>query len=51
MTWAGFWLAVFVGTFASFTGLSVLIAVKGVGEIRELLDELEIARARRAREK
>jgi hypothetical protein len=51
MTWAEFWLAVFVVTFASFSGLSALIAGKGVAEIRELFDELEIARARREKEK
>jgi uncharacterized membrane protein len=51
MTWAAFWLAVFVVSFASFSGLSALIALKGVGEIRELFHELEIARARREKEK
>jgi uncharacterized membrane protein len=51
LNWPDFWLAVFVVTFASFSGLSALIAVKGVGEIRELFDELEIARARREKEK
>ena len=47
MSWSGFWTVVFAVTFASFAALSALIAVKGVGEIRELFDELETARARR----
>lgn len=51
MSWPGFWTAVFVVTFASFSALSALIAVKGVGEIRELFDELEAERVRRESEK
>ncbi len=51
MSWPEFWWAVFVVTFASFSGLSALIAVKGVGEIRELFGELEAARARREADK
>jgi len=51
MNWPDFWLAVFVVTFAAFSGLSALIAVKGVGEIRELFAGLELVRARREKHK
>lgn len=39
-----FWAIVFFGAFAAFTVISALIAVKGVGEIRELFDHLESGR-------
>jgi len=35
-----FWHVVFWGSFSAFTLVSVLIAVKGVGEIRTFLREL-----------
>jgi len=35
-----FWEAVFWSSFAGFTLVSLLIAVKGVGEIRQFLREL-----------
>jgi hypothetical protein len=41
MTWEAFWALVFYSSLAGFTVVSALIAVKGVGEIRELLDMLK----------
>lgn len=40
MSAAFLWHAVFWASFAAFVVVSLLIAVKGVGEIRELLREL-----------
>src|SRR5262245_15885950 len=40
MTWSGFWALVFYSSLAGFTVVSLLIAVKGVAEIRELLGTL-----------
>ena len=47
MTWALFWLAAFVVAFGGFTLISMVIAVKGVGEIRELFTALEEERRRK----
>jgi hypothetical protein len=41
MSWPLFWLAAFVVAFGSFVLISFAIAVRGVGEIRELLRALE----------
>lgn len=46
MSWPVFWLAAFVVAFGTFTVISLLIAVRGVAEIRELFTAL--AEARRA---
>ena len=48
MTWAFFWLVSFVSAFLAFSLVSLLIAVRGVAEIRELLAALEEERRRRA---
>ena len=47
MTWAVFWLGSFVVAFLAFTFISLLIAVRGVAEIRELFAALEEERRRR----
>ena len=47
MSWAGFWLVSFVVAFAAFSLVSLLIAVRGVAEIRELFAALEEERRRR----
>jgi hypothetical protein len=41
MSWQAFWLASFVVAFAAFGGISLLIAVRGVAEIRELFTALD----------
>jgi hypothetical protein len=41
MSWALFWLVAFVAAFGGFTLISLVIAVKGVAEIRELFTALE----------
>jgi hypothetical protein len=41
MSWAGFWLIAFAAAFAAFTLISLAIAVRGWGEIRELFTALE----------
>jgi hypothetical protein len=46
MSWEPFWAFVFSSSLAGFTVVSVLIAVKGVAEIRELLDMLKSDRRR-----
>ena len=48
MSWSGFWLLTFVAAFAAFALISLLIAVRGVGEIRELFRALEEERRRRS---
>ncbi|HUL76306.1 MAG TPA: hypothetical protein VL691_22165 [Vicinamibacteria bacterium] len=48
MSWALFWLVSFVVAFAAFGVISLLIAVRGVAEIRELFASLEEERRRRA---
>jgi hypothetical protein len=40
VSWNSFWFVVFFGALAVFAILSALIAVKGVGEIRELFAHL-----------
>ncbi len=47
MTWALFWLAAFVVAFSSFSLISMVIAVRGVAEIRELFAALEEERRRK----
>ena len=49
MSWPSFWLLTFVGAFAAFGLISLVIAVRGVGEIRELFAALEEERRRRSR--
>lgn len=41
MSWPLFWLIAFVVAFGSFAVISLAIAVRGVGEIRELFRALE----------
>jgi hypothetical protein len=41
MSWEAFWAVVFYSSLVGFTVVSALIAVKGVAEIRELLDMLK----------
>jgi hypothetical protein len=40
VSWNSLWFVVFFGALAGFAILSALIAVKGVGEIRELFAHL-----------
>lgn len=47
MSWAIFWLITFVAAFSAFTLISLVIAVRGVAEIRELFTALELERRRR----
>jgi hypothetical protein len=47
VSWALFWLAAFVVAFLGFVLISLVIAVRGVGEIRELFAALEEERRRR----
>jgi hypothetical protein len=46
MSWSLFWLIAFVVAFSGFTLISLVIAVRGVAEIRELLGALEEERRR-----
>jgi hypothetical protein len=48
MSWVPFWLATFVVAFLAFSLISLVIAVRGVGEIRELFSALEEERRRKA---
>ena len=48
MSWALFWLATFVGAFLAFSLISLVIAVRGVAEIRDLFSALEEERRRKA---
>jgi hypothetical protein len=41
VSWAPFWLFAFVVAFGGFTLISLVIAVRGVAEIRELFKALE----------
>jgi hypothetical protein len=41
MSWALFWLAAFIVAFLGFALISLVIAVRGIGEIRELFAALE----------
>ena len=47
MSWQAFWGIVFFASLAGFVIVSVLIAVHGVAEIRELLDTLKSGREKR----
>jgi len=47
MSWALFWLGAFAVAFASFILISLVIAVRGVAEIRELFAALEEERRRK----
>jgi hypothetical protein len=46
MSWSVFWLITFVVAFSGFTLISLVIAVRGVAEIRELFTALEAERRR-----
>ncbi len=46
--WKDFWLAIFFLTFAGFCIISVLIAWKGVGDLKHLFSRLRDARDRAA---
>ena len=48
MSWALLWLATFVAAFLAFSLISLVIAVRGVGEIRKLFSALEEERRRKA---
>ena len=48
MSWALFWLIAFAVAFGSFVVISLAIAVRGVGEIRELFRALEEERRGRS---
>ena len=41
MTWPLFWLVAFVVAFGAFSLISLVIAIRGVAEIRELFSALE----------
>jgi hypothetical protein len=47
MTWSAFWLTSFVVAFLAFSLISLLIAVRGVAEIRDLFAALEEERRRK----
>lgn len=49
MTLIAFWAVVFFGALGAFAVISALIAVKGVGEIRELFRHLERGRGHERR--
>ena len=44
MSWINLWAVVFFGALAAFAIISALIAVRGVGEIRELFAHLAAGR-------
>jgi hypothetical protein len=48
MSWSCFWLLTFVFAFSAFSLISLLIAVRGAGEIRELFEALEEERRRKS---
>jgi len=48
MSWLSFWLIAFVVAFGSFVVISLAIAVRGVGEIRDLFRALEEERRGRS---
>ena len=48
MSWALLWLATFVVAVLAFSLISLVIAVRGVAEIRELFSALEEERRRKA---
>jgi hypothetical protein len=41
VSWSVLWTVVFFAAFAAFTWVSLLIAVRGIHEIRELIVHLE----------
>jgi len=47
MSWALLWLVAFAVALASFVLISLAIAVRGIGEIRELFAALEEERRRK----
>jgi hypothetical protein len=47
MSWPLFWLIAFVVAFGSFVVISLAIAVRGIGEIRDLFRALEAERRSR----
>jgi len=47
MSWALLWLVAFAVALVSFTLISLVIAVRGIGEIRELFAALEEERRRK----
>jgi hypothetical protein len=47
VSWALFWLVAFVVAFGAFTLISLVIAVRGVAEIRELFTALDEERRRK----
>jgi hypothetical protein len=47
MSWPLFWLIAFVVAFGSFVVISLAIAVRGIGEIRDLFRALEEERRSR----
>ena len=49
MTWPVVWGIVFLFAFSAFCVISALIAVKGIGEIRELFAALEKGSRRKGR--
>jgi hypothetical protein len=48
MSWALLWLVAFVAAFGAFTAISLVIAIRGVDEIRELFSALEEEKGRRS---
>ena len=48
VSWALFWLVAFVVAFGAFSLISLVIAIRGVAEIRELFAALEEERRRKA---
>jgi hypothetical protein len=49
MRWTTFWLATFVVAFGSFALISLVIAVRGVAEIRELFAALDEHKQKRSK--
>jgi len=47
MRWEHVWLIAFVVAFSSFVLISLAIAIRGIGEIRELFTALEEERRRK----
>ena len=48
MSWGLFWLIAFVVAFGAFSLISLVIAIRGVAEIRELFSALEEERRRKS---
>jgi len=51
VSWALFWLVSFAVAFVGFSAISLVIAVRGVAEIRDLFSALEEERRRKASRK